>query len=301
MKSAKKINRMGGLRGLSFVVFFSVTYFSGFSHAQYLTGPVASGLGGAGRGAVDEGEQIFLNPATIVHASPFTSALFYIDGYTEKNEHDNILGLSLADNTEGLFFSGGYAYAKRRRTYDARSTIEEQYHQVSLGKFALRHLSFGATVTFLDTDMIEGPSYRQWDFHIGSHYNPHPNFGIGLVFYNVASRHEKVPAELQNLDAVALGAHYIFMPMFRLRLDISQQMERNPDQKIHYQMGVESHLSNFMVTRIGYDVDTLAKRNVYSLGVGFNGPRLKLDYFYRKDSDYSAGALHGVDLRLPFW
>jgi hypothetical protein len=270
-------------------------------HAQYITGPVASGLGGAGRGAADDGEQLFLNPAAIVHGSPFTSSLFYVDGYTGKNEHDRHLGFSLADNTEELLCSGGYTYVNRRRTFDESESLDEDFHQISLGGYVYKHLALGMAITYLRTDIEGGSSFDQIDANLGFHYNPHPDWGFGLVFYSLASRDEKVPVTIQNHDKVAVGLHYLFKPTLRVRFDIANQLVYNPENKLNYQVGFETRPTRFFVTRVGIDKDDLAERDYLTLGFGFDGPRLKFDYYYRKDVDYSGGALHGVDLRMPFW
>ncbi|OFZ16314.1 MAG: hypothetical protein A2Z20_07630 [Bdellovibrionales bacterium RBG_16_40_8] len=289
------------LRVLSFVVFFSLTYISASSYAQYLTGPVASGLGGAGRAAVDEGELILLNPAAVVHATAFSSAIFYEDGYLDKNTHDRATGVNLVDNSEGLFISGGYTYINRRRTFDQIATREENYHQVSLGKFVAKHFSVGAAITYLDSNIIGGRSFDQLDYSLAVHYNPDPDTGFGLVVYNLAAHNKNIQAEILNRNVISLGVHYMYMPQFRFRFDLSKQTEENPDKKFRYQMGLESHVSKFLTTRIGYDSNNLADRRAYTLGLCFDGPRLKADYFYSKNIDYNGGAMHGVDLRLPFW
>jgi hypothetical protein len=289
------------LRGTSFVVFLSVTYFSNICHAQYWVGPVANGLGGAGRAAVDQGEQAVLNPATIVHSDPFTSALFYEDGYTAKNEHDRSMGICLSDNSENLFMPGAYIFLNRRRTFEKFESRDEEYHQLSAGQFVAKHFAMGATVSYLESKTESGGHYTQFDGHVGLHYNPNPDLGLGLVFYNLAPKSEKIPLEVRNLDNIVLAAHYIFMPMFRVRADIGQQQSQNPDKKTHYNMGFESHISQLMMTRVGFERDDVNDRHFYTLGLGFDGPRLKIDYFYKKNTDYADGAMHGVDMRLPFW
>lgn len=287
---------------MSFVfVIISLTYFSRPCHAQYLTGPVASSLGGTGRAAVDDGEQALLNPASVVHGSPFTSELIFIDGYADKNEHDNIKSVGFTDNTEELIVSGGYYYALRRRTFENSQTLNENYHQFSLGRFAMDHLAFGVAITYLDTNVVGGSSYKQWDGNLGLHYNPQPDLGFGLVFYNILRRDKGIPTYLQNQDSVFAGVNYLLFNIFRLRFDLGQQLSLNPSEKLHYELGIESKVGEFLVTRIGLNKDELLKRDFYTLGFGFDGPRVKLDYSYSYNPDYSSGAMHGVDLRLPFW
>lgn len=262
---------------------------------------MSSSLGGAGRASVDDGEQALLNPALVVHGSPFTSELIYIDGYSDKNEHDNIKAVGLTDNTEELVAAGGYYFAQRRRTFNSSQTLEENYHQFSLGRFVVDHLAVGLAVTYLDTKAIGGSSHKQLDGHLGAHYNPQPDLGFGLVFYNIIGRDEGIPSHLQNQDSVFIGVNYLLLTMFHVRFDFGQQLSQNPEAKRRYQLGIESKAGAFLVTRIGYDKDDLLQRDFYSIGLGFDGPKIKFDYFYRYNPDYSEGAMHGVDLRLPFW
>lgn len=283
------------------VVAFSVTYFSVTSYAQYLTGPVASSLGSAGRAAVDDGEQVVLNPALAVHGSTFTSEVFYIDGYNAKDEHDNIAGFGLTDNTEGLIASGGYYFAKKRSTYPVLQTLEQEYHQASFARFLEKHFSAGLAITYLDSNVIGGTRYKQWDANLGFHYNPDPNYAFGLVFYNLAERDLKAPVHVQNQDSIFLASHFLFLERFRCRVDIGQQQSLNPKNKFQFQFGLESKVSEFLVTRVGFEKDDLIDRDSYTLGLAFDGPRIKFDYFYRHNLDYSDGSMHGVDMRLPFW
>ncbi|MEK6556066.1 MAG: hypothetical protein AABZ31_12550, partial [Bdellovibrionota bacterium] len=63
--------------------------------------------------------------------------------------------------------------------------------------------------------------------------------------------------------------------------------------------GIESFIDAFLVLRMGYQINELEDRNYYSLGFGFTGPRLKIDYSYQQNEDYTKGAMHSVDFRLP--
>ncbi len=282
-------------------VIFSVMQFSEISYAQYVTGPLSSALGGAGRGAADDGEQLFLNPAAIVHNSPFTSSLFYLDGYQAKNEHDRILGLSLADNSEDTFCAGGYAFVSRRRTFDGSDSVDDQYHQISLGGYVYKHVALGMAFTYLKSDVERGDKFDQYDANIGFHYNPRPEWGYGLVFYNVNGCDKDVPEHIQNQDKISAGMHYIYKPTLRFRFDMGQQLTNNPDSKMDLQLGFETRPKPFFVTRVGVEKEGATDRDLVTFGLGFDGPRLKFDYSYRKNTDYSGGAMHGVDMRMPFW
>ena len=55
-----------------------------------------------------------------------------------------------------------------------------------------------------------------------------------------------------------------------------------------------------MVFRLGFRRDELADSRIYTAGIGFNGPRLRFDYTVEKNAENTSGALHSVDLRVPF-
>jgi hypothetical protein len=134
------------------------------------------------------------------------------------------------------------------------------------------------------------------------HYNPHPDYGYGLVFYNLGARDETVPRYIQNLDKVSAGVHAIFLKYFRVRADLSQVVQENPDHRQQYQVGLESRLAPYAVVRLGLDKDDLTGRKFFTAGATFDGPRIKIDYYYKSNTGAdTAGAMHGVDIRLPFW
>jgi hypothetical protein len=87
---------------------------------------------------------------------------------------------------------------------------------------------------------------------------------------------------------------------FRARLDLSRQLEFNPDGEWQIQGGFESFISEFIVLRLGYDYNHLTQENNFTIGLGFEGPRLKLDYAYVDNGNRLGGALHSIDLRIPF-
>jgi hypothetical protein len=285
----------------SFAAFFSVTYYSVLCQAQYFTGPVAMALGGAGRAATEDGEQFIHNPAAVVQASETSSSLFYVDGYSGYNEHDNYYGATLSENAADEFLAGGYAYAHRTRSFLNAADLVEDSHQISTGRFIFKHFSLGINVNYLQSQVEQMGTFEQWNGHIGAFYNPTPELAVAFVAYNIAGRDLSVPVEIQEGNKLAFGVTYIFMPQFRARMDISQMQVQNPDHKLEYQMGIESRTSDFVIFRAGLDIDDLNEVKYWSLGVAFDGPRAKVDYFYRKNFDYGAAALHGVDIRIPFW
>jgi len=286
----------------SFAAFFSVTYYCQVSQAQYLTGPVAMALGGAGRAASEDGEQFMLNPASIVESSQISSSVFYSDGYNGVNQHDNYFGATLTDNEDDVWLAGAYSYVHRDRTFLNANDLIEDYHQVSAGRWVVKHLALGLNVNYMQSQIANMSNlYVQWNGHVGAFYVPTKELAIGFVAYNILGRDETVPVEIQQSPKLALGVTYIFMPQIRGRIDISQVQVQNPNHDLEYQLGFETRTSEFFLFRAGYDQDDLNQIKYWSVGLAFDGPRIKIDYFFRENFGYGSGGLHGIDIRLPFW
>ncbi len=285
---------------LIFISLIIVTQYSPFTYAQYLSGPVSQSLGGAGLAANDEAEQLLLNPAVLVHSHGAAVGYYYSDGYKGKNEHDSFYGATATDNTEDVFISGGVAAFKRRRTFDNFSTLDEIDGQISFAKSLFRQISLGATIEYLQQDAVGGEKYTQVDATLGLLWNPLPVFAVGFVARNLAPTDTDIPEPIRQRDELGVGIHYIALDFFRFRLDIIRPMQLNPEKDYIFKGGIESLVDAYLAIRIGVQNDGISDRHIYSAGFGFVGPRLKIDYSYVKNAEYSGGAMHSVDFRLPF-
>ena len=284
-----------------------LTLFSAAGHAQYITGPVASGAGGAGRASTEDGEQFIHNPAALVDASQGSSSLFYSTGSDMPGEQDQYYGATLTDNSPGLLFSGAYLYVHRIRMFQGLPSVTEDYHQFSLGRYVWRHISVGASITYLRSVLGgsggvngAGDAYVQWNGHVGVLYNPFPNLGLAFVSYNAFGRQENIPMEIQEVNKIAFGSTYILMDSFHLRGDVSEIQVDNPKHLNEYQLGFESRVEPMLWARVGYDRDEYFNLTYWTAGLTFNGPKLKADYYFRDDVAAGGIYMQGVDLRLPF-
>lgn len=284
---------------LFFLVTLSVTQFPSEGYAQYLTGPVSSALGGAGVAANEEAEQFLYNPGALTHSKSLSLGSFFSDGDRGENEHDKFTATTVTDNTSDAGIAGGFAFVRREREFDVLPTREEIFGQFALAAPIYQFLSAGISVEHYRQDEVGGSDYNQTDITVGALYNPNARLGVGLVFRNLLGRDDEVPAHLQLQDQIIVGVNYIFMRQFRGRFDVVEQVSANPEKNRVYKGGIESYVDAFLVLRAGYQVNELEDRNYYSLGIGFTGPRLKIDYSYVKNEDFSGGAMHSVDFRLP--
>lgn len=285
---------------LIIVVTIIVTHFLSIAYAQNLTGPVAGALGGTGVAANDEGEQIFLNPATVAHAKNLSVGYFYQGGYTGTQSRDEWWGVSVTDNSEDIYFAGSALYAVRRRTFEGGFAFDETRMEFSIASIVVKHLAIGGSLYRLERQPDGDKKYELWDFSLGALFNPDPNYAIGAVYKNLSKQSESIPALIELKDYFSIGGYTILMRQFRGRLDLGRQMQRNPDGKIDFSLGFESFIDAYLVFRFGYQDLALSDESYYSTGFGFIGPRLKIDYALRQNVDDSDGTMHSVDFRLPF-
>ena len=295
-----KRRRLFSYSFLTKILFLTVTHFSIESYSQYLTGPVSSATGGAGIAANDVAEQVLYNPAVLVHEKGVAVGYFYADGYRAENEHDKFLALSVTDNSSDAGVAGGVVIAKRRRTFDQAPSSDDWYGQFAFATALFKKMSLGFSFEHIRHDFEGGEKLNQTDVTLGLFYNPLPTLGLGLVARNLRERDLSVPVAYQLKDEIGIGGYYIFMRQFRLRADLVQQTEMNPDHEQNLKMGFESLFNSFLVLRAGFQADDLNDRQFYTLGFGFTGPRLQIDYGFAQNTEGSQGAMHSVDFRLPF-
>jgi hypothetical protein len=284
-----------------FIATNSVNYVSSICHAQYLTGPVASSIGGAGRAGVEAGEQHLMNPAMIAYGESLISVPVFMDGYLGPDEHDRVLGITLAESGEEIFAPGAFTYVNRRQTFPDRNTREEQFYQISMGKNILPGLVMGGGFHLREVKELGGASNTVMNLDLGFHIPLTEYAGLGLVFYNVAPRKAGIPANFQEDHSVGFGSRFLIHELVAARFDLTHQLSSNPDAHWGVNSGFEWKIKQLWVFRSGYDYDGLKNRKFWTAGLGFEGPRLVVDYSYKDNLDETTGAMHGVDFRLPFW
>jgi hypothetical protein len=287
------------LRSLIIVVLFSVIQFGAKCYAQYVTGPVANAVGGAGLAANDEGDQNFLNPATLAQLKSMAIDYFYSDGYRGKDEHDRIYSFALADNSDDVAFSGGLIYTDRRRTFPQFNSLNERYIEFAFAGQLYKQLAWGLGIFNLNQQVEGDDTYTQTNARFGLFYNPHPDLGLGFIANNIAPTKDEILMNLRLKDELGIGANYIFMPIIRGRADIYRQTQYNPEGKLRWGGGFETLLDAYFIWRFGYQADDLTGRKYYTAGFGFTGPRLKIDYSYQKNVYDNRGGMHSVDFRMP--
>jgi hypothetical protein len=268
-----------GYFGLIALIFISAASVS--VRAQVTHSAVSSAAGGTGRGSVEPGDAIYLNPATLVHLR----GRYLYSSYTEGS-----FAASISDNTQESSFPSGLSYIK---TYVPDSTLltEQNIFSLSLAEFAYKKWAMGITGSFFQHklgDMIS----QQTNADIGFIYTPTENMGLGLVIYDVFGEHSDIPEVFKRKTKVAAGFNYIYQNVVRMRVDITSKTEA--------MAGIETYINSFIITRLGYYSDQDDDRSFVTAGAGFRGPKFHINYAYEGNPQNSGDYRHSVDLAIPF-
>lgn len=269
------------------------------AHAELFRGPMSSALGGAGSAGLPSAEGVFLNPALIPTFEGASLDAYYRDGYPTYGQHRQSWGVGAIDNTGDVWFPGALHYIRTRDTGRAAQPVEGDLWHAGIAE-RYENLSVGISVYRLIYDVKNDRRYTQWNGAIGALYMFDNELGVAYVLKNLAGPGSEVPTALREDMQQTLGFFAGIAEAARVRVDIARKERFNPDHKMAYMLGLESKTSDLITLRFGYRYDDLAGQRVWTAGIGFDGPKLKLDYAVEKDQEGTPGALHSVDLRLVF-
>lgn len=270
------------------------------AQAQIFSGPVSAAMGNTGRTGAEVSESIFQNPATAALAKGFDGNFIFRDGYWGKNDHESGMAVSLVESDAENFAPGGFAYVMRRRHVNGQAW-NEQYGFGALGQSLSPYFTFGLGFYYLSQKEDGLPNtHTQINGSVGTLFTFNPRFGVAYVLYNPVQPDEDIPDYLKAIMSQALSVNYLFAELMRVTVDIARWEKQNPDKKGIIGMGTEAQLGEFGILRFGYEIDDIRKRNSFTFGLGFNGPRLKMNYALVKPMRATDGAMHSVDLRVPF-
>ncbi len=257
-------------------------------------GGISQSMGGAGRAAVNASEVGLLNPASFAFVRGYNLASTYRDfGTVEGGSTRNVL-FHASENQAGAMFPLAVTYLKTRDINAAAYGVREEYH-LSSAQMVLKNLAFGIDGARYSFEPENGAKDSEWDVRLGLLYVPHKDWGVGLVFTNLLS------TDLPFLKrGVELGLNYLVKDFFRFSLDYTHQIEDNPTDDGAVMLGIEHTFASQIPLRIGFRVDGPSNENYWTLGLGWNGPRLGLGYTYEKSVSEAQEYGHSVDLRIYF-
>ncbi|MGE4130677.1 MAG: hypothetical protein AB7F86_03520 [Bdellovibrionales bacterium] len=274
--------------------------FSSSTWAQVYRGPISSAIGGGGRAGLQSTESALLNPALIPLVTEPEFMGYFKDGQAGVGRHEHAYGVGALDNSKDVFFPGAFHYMRTRETGLASGPASGELWHMGIGKNFSEHLALGLSGYYLKHRVSGDQDYKQINASLGVLVLVNEFFGVGYVLDNLAGPASRTPRGLRQDTQQGLGFYGAISHMARLRVDLTRQERFNPDHKMAYTLGFESLMHDFFLLRMGYRRDELADEKIWTAGLGFDGPRLKIDYTFEKNEEHVSGAVHSVDMRVPF-
>lgn len=280
---------------------FSFLLTLSFSQAQYFTTSAAAGNGGASLGVGQSLEGHLLNPAVLVHGKAVEGGLHLAQRMTDDSSHNTFWGGSLASNDPQNYFPGALTFLVNRRDVAGIGRVNENFVQFSVGEFVATHFSIGfAALRLSQNSETLATRYNQWNGVLGAHWNPVPEYGFGFTWAYMFHPAANIPESLRLRPLVGVGLHALFDDFFRFRADILQEQKLNPNHSLIYKGGFETLFVENCILRVGFRRDENRRESAWTAGLGFDGPRLKIDYTFERNLIGLGGASHSVDFRMVF-
>lgn len=280
--------------------FFSLIVIHFSARAEVFIGPSSSSLGGAGRAGLSGAESVFLNPALTPLIQMTEVIGYYRDGQYGRGEHRNAWAVGAVDSSKEVYFPAAFHYVRLRDTGRASGAVNGEMYHLAIGKNVSDRLAVGFSGYRLKYQVVGDRSYTQWNGSLGVLMLLSENMGFAYVLNNVAGPGSEVPTGLREDMNQGVGVYGAIAEIARLRVDVTRQERFNPDKKMAYMVGIESMMNDWFLFRAGFRRDDLRDERFYTAGLGFIGPRLKIDYAFEKNAKGAEGAVHSVDMRIPF-
>ncbi|MEN0060148.1 MAG: hypothetical protein AAGB31_15020 [Bdellovibrio sp.] len=252
------------------------------AQAQIFNSSVAAATGGSGRAAVEPGDTVFLNPATLVHLR---------DRYFFTSFANDEFAVLLSDSTKESLVPAGLSYVQKKSDVQQGELVLQDI-SMSLAEFAMNQVAMGLTGHYYQYKIEGGASHIQSNVDIGFMYTPMPDLGLAVVGYNLFGEDKDIPENYRLKRSVGAGINYVYQSLARFRLDATTESV--------WMAGFESYVNKFIVVRLGYSHDTDDNRELLTAGAGFKGPRFAINYGYQGNSQNSGDYRHSVDLEIPF-
>lgn len=268
-----------------------------FSAAQ--VGVQSDALGRTGVARVSAMESGLLNPAAVAFLDDYYLGVQWHKSALGDQQDLNQYGVTITDALPGSLAAGTLIY--RQRDWDLANDQSEQFFFFSLGRRLTNSFSVGVSVYHIQTEPDGFQEFEQTNGDVGLFWQPLKNLQVGARAQAVAgSEEEAINSPGQVLPAVVLGALYQVGEMVHFSFDLHKQHEGRNNEYLDHRMGLELALRADFALRVGWQIDDINSQNRYSLGLGWNGPRLKFGYAFQKEERQGLGESHSVDLFVDF-
>ena len=271
------------------------------AEAQIFTGPISSAMGGSGRAGIELTEAGPLNPALLGFARKLEMGAVYQNGSVDKDKKISQIGIALVDSGADSLFPGSFTYAHNYSRYSTQNHRGTDLFHLAFGEFLNKKFSAGIAGYRAENKYeLTNEKTLRWNGQVGLLYLITPDLGAAYVFDNIFRKNDIRVEEDYLAQQHALGLYYRYSKVGRFRADAVYSDQKWHMAKWNWLVGYDSPLSEFFTLRMGAFWKNAEDQRGWSLGVGFDGPNLKVGYSFQKQEENGGGALHGVDIRLAF-
>ena len=236
----------------------------------------------------------FLNPAALAFGNEYHLGFYhrFEQNVTPVTQRD--WGLLVVDTHEDVTIPAGFSYVNVEKNLNGVRNAEEDY-QLSLGLRVHEQMALGLTVHRWLQRPQNGAEDALTQLGLGMMFSPLQAVSLGAVAYNVLDDHRP-----EVRPEMALAGQYQFEDLFRFNIDGIYPTKYNPQKKGILMAGGETLFSNGMRFRFGGRWDDVANKAYGAVGVGWDGPRLAMDWAYEQDMRQNEQFRQSFDLRVFF-
>lgn len=237
---------------------------------------------GAGIGSILLNESAFLNPASIYFFQ--TSTFYYqkgssrLDNSSSQRTDDFKKGenqiLLLTDTSSAL--KGAFSYQTQSENGDDRKRFSSSASS-NLGPNA----SFGILYRYTEDDQDQHKVYHQGIFGISYIYDKKLTLGAILVDPFLANKED---------TRLAGGIQYALAQNFLLIADVGVNYNDDPEENRFWKAAFQAQFLKDFFLRYGQFDDGTTDLRGHSWGLSWIGPRLALEYAYRRSEAVKDGS-----------
>ena len=257
-----------------------------FAHASDFRSPRAEGLGGAGHAAPMLSDAIYLNPSYTSFVQSHSLSFNY-----QTFEGGTLLNASVLDGTPDSLFQAGVGYTRRN---------DNNFIHVGASKAVVQKIGIGIGAKFIFPNDNSGEKITDGTLSVSGNFSK--AIQASLIVDNVF---QAAPSRGLYREIV-LGTRVNFDSIFQLYIDPHWVPDLPAGQPAWgYEAGAEFPFFTDFFLRMGIfraaTIPTQGQRgDGYAFGVGWNAPRLALDYSITRVTEPFTSLSHNFGASVYF-
>ncbi|MGZ3692800.1 MAG: hypothetical protein ACXWQO_01025 [Bdellovibrionota bacterium] len=256
---------------------------------------VLQGFGGAGRAGIPK-ESLFSNPAGAAMLTDSTSFLNFVKpNIPDFNAGGRAYNVGIYDGGQPDW-KGGFAYTRSARAvlkdgaqdYDDRSEL-----RFTIARPVTDSILMGAQVRYTKVK-IRGDETKFFQGDVGAILPLSPELRAGITYENISRRPGELPPTL------GAGIHYLLGLGLETYLDATRQMGGLHAGDKGWNAGAQVPLPGGLVGRAGKFQDGVRRLKGWTVGGGWGGPRISVDYAMRTAGTKNRERDHLFGMNISF-